>query len=271
MRTLRQPRWLALTLVVVLASLAFARLGLWQWHRAQAKWRLNDAIATRAHAAPVPAMTVVPAQGEPPKAVEWQRVSATGTYDRARTVLRRNLTLDGNRGFGVLVPLVLADGHRLLIDRGFVPAPLTGGVSALPDVPAPPPGTVTVTGLVRRPSGAPVRLDRTGAIPTVRTVAPERLAAELGIGNVLDGYLMRVAENPAPAAAPAPPDLPEQDVGLNLAYMVQWWLFIVLVVVGWWVLLRRDAQEEAGTAPPTERPQRPGSPSSNTGPTRAPA
>src|SRR5690242_7197597 len=107
MRTLRQPRWIGLSVTVVVASLLFARLGLWQWHRAQAKWRLNDAIATRAHAEPVPAQSVIPADSEPRKSVEWQRVTAVGRYDPARTVLRRDVTLDSARGYDVLVPLRL--------------------------------------------------------------------------------------------------------------------------------------------------------------------
>jgi cytochrome oxidase assembly protein ShyY1 len=273
MRTLRQPRWIGLSVTVVVVSLLFARLGLWQWHRAQAKWRLNDAIATRAHAGPVPAQSVIPADTVPRKSVEWQRVTAVGDYEPARTVLRRDVTLDSARGYDVLVPLRLQGGSTLLVDRGFVPAPETGGVSATPSLPAPPSGTVTVTGLVRRPSGSPLRLDRTPRIPTVRAVAPQRIAADLGLGDVLDGYVMRIAEEPAPAATPAAPDLPEQDVGLNLAYMVQWWLFIVVAGVGWFVLLRREALEEGREQADGGGAggQRPGSPSSKTGPTRAPA
>jgi cytochrome oxidase assembly protein ShyY1 len=257
LRTLRQPRWVALTVVVIAVSLLFGRLGLWQWHRAQAKWRLNDAVATRAHESPVPAQSVIAADHEAAKAQEWRRVTATGTYDTGHTVLRRDQTLNGARGYDVLVPLRVPGGPGLLVNRGFVPAPDTGGVSATPDVPAPPPGTVTVTGLVRRPSHATLRLDRTAALPSVRAVDPQRIAAATGQGATLDGYVMRVGESPAPATVPAPPDLPQEDVGLNLAYMVQWWLFILIALAGWYVLLRREAQEETHDhqdAPPRRVP-----------------
>ena len=257
LRTLRQPRWVALTIVVVLVSLLFARLGLWQWHRAQAKWRLNDAIATRAHEAPVPAQDVISAGQEPGKAQEWRVVTAAGSYDTAHTVLRRDQTLNGARGYDVLVPLVTNAKSTLLVDRGFVPAPDTGGVSASPQIPAPPSGTVTVTGLVRRPSHSPLRVDRTAAIPSIRAVDAVRIsqAGLLGSGvSVLDGYLMRVAERPAPVSTPASPDLPQQDVGLNLAYMVQWWLFIVIAVVGWYILLRRETQEQQSPGARADQP-----------------
>ncbi|RZS82776.1 cytochrome oxidase assembly protein ShyY1 [Motilibacter rhizosphaerae] len=259
LRTLRQPRWIGLSLTVVLVSLLFARLGLWQWHRAQAKWAFNDAVAARSHAAPVDVGTLLQPGVRPPKRVEWRQVERTGTYDTARTVLRRNDTYDGNRGYTVIVPLVTPGQPALLVDRGFVPAPQTGGALALPSVPAAPSGTVTVRGLLRRPSSASLGLDRIGGATTVGHLVPDGIAAATGLGPVLDGYVQLVAEQPSAGTPLYTDDLPHQDVGLNLAYAVQWYAFILIAVAGWVVLLRREqAEEEAGAAgaPPATEPAR---------------
>src|SRR4051794_29197909 len=73
LRTLRQPRWIGLSVVVVILCLAFGRLGLWQWHRAQGKWAANDALAAAARAEPVPAAEVLAVDASPPKAAEWRQ------------------------------------------------------------------------------------------------------------------------------------------------------------------------------------------------------
>nr|WP_231134566.1 SURF1 family protein [Motilibacter deserti] len=259
MRTLRQPRWIGLSVVVVILCLVFARLGLWQWHRAEGKWASNDAIAAAARAEPVPAGDLLAVDAEPAKRVQWRQVTLTGTYLPDKTVLVRNRSQDGERGFHVLVPLRPATGPVLLVDRGFVPA----GASATtaPDVPAPPSGTVTLVGQIRasEPSNErQSRLEQVGGFPTVTRIAPTRLVPQLSVGQAYAGYVQRSAETPAPAQAPQALDLPEADVGINLAYAFQWFVFIGVALVGWFVLLRRDARESAEAdgdgAAPAPRP-----------------
>lgn len=50
-----------------------------------------------------------------------------------------------------------------------------------------------------------------------------------------------------PQGGEAPELLPPPDVGagggLNLAYAVQWWLFIGIAVGGWVLLVRREARD----------------------------
>ena len=59
------------------------------------------------------------------------------------------------------------------------------------------------------------------------------------------GYVELTAQRPA--VAPAPDPVPPPDVGggggLNLAYAVQWWLFIAIAVGGWFTLIRREARD----------------------------
>ena len=241
LRTLRQPRWIWLTLAVVAVSLLFARLGLWQWHRAQAKWASNDAVTTRAHATPVPATSLLSTERKPAKRDEWRQVSLTGTYDVAHTVLLRNSVERGDRGYEVLVPLRPASGPALLVDRGFILA--NGTALSLPAIPAPPGGVVTVVGRVRPPDKGSLQLSTDTSTPTVKRLVPREISADQGIGTVFDAYIERSGETPAAPDTPRELGLPSADVGLNLAYFVQWYAFILVAVGGWWALLRRDVRD----------------------------
>lgn len=260
LRTLRQPRWIGLSVVVVLLCLVFARLGLWQWHRAQGKWASNDAMAAAARAEPVPVGDLLSTDGGPPKRVQWRQVTVTGTYLADRTVLVRNRSQDGERGFHVLVPLRSAQGPALLVDRGFVAAGSTA--STAPDIPAVPSGSVTVVGQVRPGEPSNERqseLAQVGAYPSVTRIDPARILPQLGVGSAYAGYVQRTGETPAPAATPAALDLPEADVGINLAYAFQWYVFIGVALVGWFILLRRDTREaeEAASGGAPSPPRRP--------------
>jgi cytochrome oxidase assembly protein ShyY1 len=83
---------------------------------------------------------------------------------------------------------------------------------------------------------------------TVTRVAPAPILTQLGVGPAYAGYVQRTSETPAPAETPAALALPEADVGINLAYAFQWYVFIGVALVGWFILLRRDTRDaEAGT------------------------
>ena len=71
--------------------------------------------------APVPAETVLAADHGVAKADVWRRVTATGRYDGAHAMVVRNRTLEGSPGFQVLVPLQIAAGPAVLVNRGWVP------------------------------------------------------------------------------------------------------------------------------------------------------
>jgi len=238
-RLLRRPRWLALTALVVLLVFAFVQLGLWQLRRMDERRERNAVVTSTERQAPVPAGDVL-ATGRPVAPTqEWRQVSARGRYDAAGQLLLRNRPLEGRNGFHVLVPLVTTDGPAVLVDRGWVPA----GASAtdLPDVPPPPTGEVTVVGRVRPaeppkggappPPGQVVRID----VPTI--------GRDLGY-PLLGGYVELAAEQPRPAAAPAPLPPPEVSDGPHLSYAVQWFLFAVVAVGGWVALLSREARDE---------------------------
>lgn len=233
-------RWVLFTVVVVLLAWAAWLLGEWQFHRLEERQERN-AIVERNEAAPVAPVADVLAPGEPVDAEDqWRIVTATGTYAVDETVVVRYRTRDGASGIDVVVPLETVQGASLLVDRGWMAAANRGADPA--DIPAPPPGEVTVTGWVRE--------DATGD-STVVTDRSTRSISSVQIGDALDrevygGFVDLRSEDPQPETALAPAELPELDNGPHFFYGLQWWFFGLLAIFGFcylaydeWRTLRR--------------------------------
>jgi surfeit locus 1 family protein len=129
----------------MLGVVVLTALGVWQIERRAWKLALIERVEARVHAAPV----AIPAQSSWPAITaasdEYRRVTVSGRFLYADETLVQAVTSDGP-GFWVVTPLLTADGTTVLVNRGFVP----------PDRREPatrregdPPGTVSVTGLLR--------------------------------------------------------------------------------------------------------------------------
>ncbi len=130
---------LLLGLLVVLVQ-----LGQWQLERRVWKQALIAQVTANASAAPV----------APPPPAEWatlddglayRRVQLSGQFDHARETCVQAVTVHGP-GYWVLTPLQQAEGHWVLVNRGFVPRedcdPANRAAGQTP-------GEVTVVGLLR--------------------------------------------------------------------------------------------------------------------------
>ncbi|MEN3533778.1 SURF1 family protein [Microbispora sp. ZYX-F-249] len=243
-RFLLTRRWVGLHLLVLALIPAFFFLGKWQWGRFEERSATSALITANLGAAPVPIDRLGRPGATVPERDRYRIVTATGRYDPAHELVVRRRTLNTRVGFYVITPLVTPQG-AVLVNRGWVPAGATA--DAPPRVPAPPTGEVTVTGRlrpaetrentgIRNRSGLPA-----GQILLIDTPA---LAKGLPYG-VFGGFVELTAQTPMPAEAPEL--LPPPDVGggggLNLAYAVQWWLFIGIAVGGWVLLVRREARD----------------------------
>jgi len=240
---LKTPRWLVLLSVAALAAATMVGLGFWQLSRYHERTAINERIEAAGRGAPRP-VTEVLDRSRPPQNVAWARVTATGEYDPEHEVLIRGRTVSGSVGFEVVTPLVLDDGTAVLVDRGWVP-PGKGGATALPEVPAPPAGEVTVVGRVHLPeSGGDQPAPVSGALQA-RRIDPERLASALPY-PVFGGYLLAHQQDPPSAGRLAAIPVRYEDSGQNISYTVQWWLFAVITLTGTGLLVRREAgQREA--------------------------
>ncbi|MEU8246401.1 SURF1 family protein [Nonomuraea sp. NPDC048916] len=242
-RFLLTPRWIALHIVVLLVIPAFVFLGQWQFGRFEERSANSDRVTANLSAPPVPVESL--AGQEIDQDDRYRTVTASGTYDPAHGLLVRRRPQEGRPGYFVLTPLTLADGRAVLVNRGWVKAGATA--DSPPEVPPPPTGQVNVTGRLRlseteKSSGL---RDRPG-LPAGQVLLINSDAIGQGLPyRLLDGYVELTGQQPEVASAPEP--VPAPDVGsgggLNLAYGVQWWLFIGVAIGGWLLLIRREVAD----------------------------
>nr|WP_184080659.1 SURF1 family protein [Nocardiopsis mwathae] len=234
---------LAFHALVLLIVPSFIWLGFWQlsrWEDRQAAANLQEA---NIEAAPVPVDRLTGVGRDVDRADRWKSVEATGHYDADHELVVRNR--DGSRGVGmyVLTPLVTDDGPALLVNRGWVPNPDTA--TAQPDVPPPPTGEVTVTGRIQfgeTPENTGIR-ERDG-LPDgqIMIIDVDAIAADLPY-PVYGGFAELTAQDPPSDPAPERVAAPETNMGMNLSYAVQWWVFTVIAVIGWIILMRRELRD----------------------------
>ncbi|MDD7942204.1 SURF1 family protein [Actinomycetospora lutea] len=244
MRFLLRPGWIALTLAV--AAFAFAcyyLLAPWQFHRGDERSGDNAALTRAVATAPVPRTELV-APGEAPGAdVAWRQVVVTGTYRPEGQVLVRLRSIEGHPASEVMTPLVTTTGETVLVDRGYV---RTDGQGTLPPIPAPPGGTVTVTGYQRLDEGAPTR-------PAVvadgqRQVYSADAATVAAAGGVptSPGYVQVLPGQPGVlTSVPLPPP----DPNPSYSYAWQWLIFGLMAIGAWIYFARLEYRREHGLEP----------------------
>ncbi|MBA2739944.1 MAG: SURF1 family protein [Actinomycetota bacterium] len=228
-RFLLTRRWLALAAVAIVVAVVCARLGLWQLHRLDERRADNAIVEANRGAAPVPITQQVPVGGSPSEAQQWRTVSLTGHYAPDEQLLLRYQNRDALRGVDVVVPMLLADGSAVLVDRGFFESP--AGTPDPGDVPAPPTGQVEVTGWLRVDSDAPAE----AAVPsdgTVRAVVASALAGVVD-APLRGGWVQATEESPAGEPGLLGPEPPEVDMGPHFFYALQWFLFGFLAVLAY--------------------------------------
>lgn len=214
-------------LAAMLAVVLFARLGIWQMHRADEAKAYQAAIAAQAQAPPL-RLDAAALSGDPGR-LHWRSVEASGTWDNAHDILLDNQVSDGAAGYFVYTPLRLpACDCAVLVNRGWI--------SAAPDratSPSIPPASARQT---IRGVAAPAPASGFGIKPG----AAEHLAKELVRVQKLDAAElstwtgMRIVPLTV-LLAPDEPDgfrrqwrPPDARADRHSAYAVQWFLFALI-------------------------------------------
>ena len=231
LRILVSRRWLIFALVVIALAFIAWRLGEWQFNRLEERRERNAAIERNEKAGPSPLADVLSVDQPMDKADEWRVVEATGTYAVQDTVVVRYRTRDGAAGVEVVVPLEMADGTSVLVDRGWFATDNRGATSA--DIPAPPTGEVSITGWARS--------DATGDSTAVSDQSTRAISSK-AIGPALDrelvtGFVVLISESPEADTPLTALDPPELDDGPHFFYGLQWWFFAALAIFGFFYLM----------------------------------
>jgi cytochrome oxidase assembly protein ShyY1 len=246
---LRQPRYAALSVLMIIVAAACALAGTWQIARLAGKAGANAELRHNAHAAAAPVADVLPLVGAPdapPRAhrIQFRTVTLTGRYDPGGQGLVRQRIVEDNTGFLVLTPLRTV-GATLLVVRGFISD--ANSTVVAPPVPDAPTGPVTVTA---RLQPADERHDQAGQLRDgqLESINPGEQSARLG-GPVFDGYAELKAGQPGTAGLTAipKPDLSNPAGGAiepqHLAYIIQWYLFALLALAAPIAMVRAETRE----------------------------
>ncbi len=249
-RFLLTRRWVGLAVVALVLAAVSGRLGVWQFQRLDERAAENAVVERNLGAAAVPVERVASVGAPADPTGEWRTVSMSGTYDADGQLLLRYQTRGPLRGVDLVVPLELADGTYVLVDRGFLESP--AGTPDAADVPAPPTGRVEVTGWLRTDSTA----SDEGVVPqggTIRAVSSAALGQGVD-GPLRGGWVQARTESPPGRVELLGPEEPETSSGPHLFYGLQWFLFGFLGLLGYgWF-----AYDEAHPHRRRRRPARPG-------------
>jgi cytochrome oxidase assembly protein ShyY1 len=240
-RFLLRPKWLLFHLGILLLVVVMINLALWQLRRMDERKEFNAEVDARQSELPRPVEDLVPAGADvDPDDLQWFNVSATGTYLSEEQVLVVNVSQDGVAGVDPVVPLQLADGRLLLVNRGFVPNNVA--------VPPPPEGVVRIDAGRLRPSqkrGTGSLSDPAeGELTEVHRVDIKRLQQQLD-APVLPMYVDLLRSTPGEPAELVPVAAPDLSEGPHLGYAVQWCIFSLAAVIGWVLAVRRSVRTRA--------------------------
>ena len=244
LQALRQRRWWGFTAFILVMLVLCVLLARWQWHRYHVRLAENDRLDAAITGPAVPVADLLEARpasadAQPlPPELEWQSVTATGTFDADAEKAVRRRPLDGTNGFWIVTPLVTDDGV-VLVNRGWAPAGKDANTA--PDVPPAPAGLVTVTGRLRQ---AEVTRQEEAAPPGQSWAAdPQLLIDPDGTTPRFNGYVeLRTSEPAADAGLRALSDPGHRGLN-NLIYSIQWLIFGLVGLIGWWRLISVEGRE----------------------------
>lgn len=229
-------RWFGyLALAVVFAAVCVA-LSQWQIARLNETRTANELVDRNYHSTPIALDSALPSLTSYSARQQWKQVTLTGTYLTDEQVLVRNRPLNGQPGFEVLDPLLLADGRVFVVDRGYVPI---GNTQDRPDsIPSPRSDTVTV--VVRLRAGEPTLSGRSDTQGELATIHLPDVAKLVGKPTYTGAYGLMVSESPAAATRPTAMQKPELDEGLHISYAIQWVIFGIMAFFGLWYAIRQE-------------------------------
>ena len=244
LQTLRQPRYVALSAVMLLVATICIGLGTWQISRLASKHGANNELRHNDHASVARVGDILPIYGPrpPPRAddIQFRRVTVAGTYEASGQGLVRQRSVGDDVGYLVLTPLRTSTATVLVV-RGFISS---GGLTAGVTAPAPPSGPQTIVGRVMP---AETASDKAAQLPAgqINSINAGEQSSRLD-AQVYNGYVELSAGQPGTQGLVAipEPDLSNPAGGAgelqHLAYVIQWYLFAALALAAPIVMARAE-------------------------------
>jgi surfeit locus 1 family protein len=207
--------WPALIILIVMA--VTVRLGFWQRDRAHQKEALNahivafeSAPAQRVGATPIPL-----------KDIEFHRVTARGTFMPDKVIYLDNRPYNDQPGFYVVMPLRLADGGVVLVNRGWLPRNLSNRTGIEPY--ETPDHEIGIEGVARANASQAFELGRGGSAAGLQIRQNLDVAAYAReTGLPLQPFVIQQQSDSGDKLVRDWP-APTLGVDTNYGYMLQWW------------------------------------------------
>jgi surfeit locus 1 family protein len=225
---LLRGRWLAITLLVLVAFGVMVQLGFWQKSRLDGRRAANAAISGQI-AAPLLTLDGATLATADPASLIFRRVIVRGTWDYDHEVELRYRSFDGQPGVHLLTPLRVDGSDRaILVDRGWIPFDWAGPERRTEFRQG---ATGEVQGLVYESihqNGSPTSTggDRLDAFTQVDLAA---IGAQESIP--LAPFWVRRLPTGDNLTPPRAEGLPDLSNGTHLAYMIQWWAFAATLLI----------------------------------------
>ena len=239
-------RRLALTIVVIIASVVFCGLGFWQVGRLTQRLALIEHVRMRMDE---PAIALTGNEQADPVNLDYRRVTLRGTFDPSQEILRRNRSLNGTTGYHIVTPFKVSGSDKaVLVDRGWIPYDQANREQRKAF--SPPTGEVTIDGIaqisqdatttpVDQPVAAGQRLDAWFRINV------ERIQQQVNL-PLLPVFIEQQSDGAAQDSFPIRGVTPLPDPGNHMAYAIQWFAFAVILLGGYGAIMAQQWQRSLG-------------------------
>lgn len=248
-------RWLLATIAVILLTIAFLLLGVWQLQRRAQRLAANAHVQARLDQAPIELTgeQLVAAQQDTEQA-DLRRATVRGVFDYDQEIVLRNRTWNELPGVHVLVPLRI-DGSdsAVLVDRGWIPYDAAAPADRAEFHNAP--GEVEIYGILRKTQvrqGSISPVDPTPSldhrVDSWHRVDLPKIQQQVSY-SLLPLFLEEdVRPGETPRVFPKPqPDI-SLDEGPHLGYAVQWFAFAFLAAAGYVGFYNQRSRPQAPAA-----------------------
>lgn len=229
-KNLIKPRWIALTLFLLILIYLFIRLSNWQFDRYDQRVLRNESTNVALSLAPKKIDSV----SQMSDLKQWEKIELTGSYLSDQSKLVRKQYLENNLGFWVITPFKIQNGENILVNRGWIP--IGSSASSNQSIPLAPVGTVNLEGYLQ-PFNESITQPKDLPLNQVNTIDYKYF--ESAIAN--NFYVQLANSSPMDNQVAIIP-LPELSNGPHFSYAIQWILFALLLPIGWYVLLKNETK-----------------------------
>lgn len=234
-------RLIAPGLATLVAFAILVSLGSWQLRRLEWKEGLLGRMHARVHAAPTPLPSPDAWQRLSPPEYEYLRVETRGVFEHQHELYVFHAAGQPREpGWLVMTPLRLPSGHRVIVNRGFVPMRLQDPAARAQGQIS---GETLVTGLMRAPEP---RNPFTPADDPARPVAyvqdPAISAARFDLPDVAPFFIDADA-TPVPGGWPKGGQTEMSIPNNHLSYALTWFGLAVTLLAVFGVFARRRLKE----------------------------